>query len=496
MKVKFKKFPRETASVVLIPVFMQQSPVLPEEWQGYFQFILDSGRFSAEEGQLADYTLLDENQKLQQDVLFVGLGKQDELNGERIRRIFAKVIRKIRELKAASVFLQLFHSDSISMEASVKAVVEGLCFGDYRFDRYKSDKIKYENVEISFGSLVVENQDETVLDDIVKEAKILTAATVLARNLVNEPANVLYPDTLAKDVKKYGKEFGFEVEVLNRDEIEKLDMKAFLSVANGSGEGNQPKLIVMRYNGDPESPDKVLGLVGKGLLYDSGGYSIKPTDGMVTMKSDMAGAAAVIGAIGAAAKRQLHVNVVGVVAACENLISGDAYKPGDVIGSMAGKTIEVVNTDAEGRLTLADAVTYILRNEKVQRVVDIATLTGAVIVALGTNVTGAVTNNAEFLSEVRAAGSISEERIWELPSYGDYKKLIKSDIADLKNSTGRNAGAITAGLFIGEFAEGKPWVHLDIAGTSWSDSDQDYRSKGGTGVGVRTLYYLTKHYAK
>jgi len=268
-------------------------------------------------------------------------------------------------------------------------------------------------------------------------------------------------------------------------------MEAFLSVAKGSENG--PRLIVMRYFGDESKKDDVLGLVGKGLTYDSGGYSIKPTSSMDTMKSDMGGASSVIGAISAIAKKKLKINVVGVIAACENMISGAAYKPGDIIGSMAGKYIEVLNTDAEGRLTLIDAVHYIIEKEKVNKVIDVATLTGAALVALGLTTTAVVSNNDEFYKKLENASFKADEKVWRLPAFEEYKKLIKSDIADLKNIGGRYAGTITAGLFIGEFVQNKPWLHLDIAGTAWSEKEAGYYSKGGTGVGVRTLYYLAKN---
>lgn len=487
MKVKFKKLPKETAGVYVIPVFSDKEVNLTGELEVLYNHLKESGKFIGKASEIFS-NIIYVNSEVK-DVIFVGLGMEAAVNETIVKNSFSKVIKKLRDLKAQTVYLELLKSDSMVIGSWVKAIVEGLCLGDYKFDRYRSDKTKYENIEVCIGN--TEEAGDGEIDDFVKEAKIVTAATVLARNLVNEPANSIYPESLAKDVKKFGKEFGFEVEVLNEDEIEKLEMKAFLEV--GKGSKNAPRLIVMRYFGDEDNKAEILGLVGKGLTYDSGGYSLKPTDGMVTMKSDMAGAAAVIGAIGAIAKRQLKINVIGVVAACENLISGGAYKPGDIIDSMAGKTIEILNTDAEGRLTLADAVTYCIQREKASRIVDIATLTGAVLVALGTTVTGAITNNDEFFNKVELASKEADEKLWRLPAFDDYKKLIKSDIADLKNTGGRNAGTITAGLFIGEFAGETPWVHLDIAGTSWSDNEHDYISKGGTGVGVKTLYNLAKN---
>lgn len=284
-----------------------------------------------------------------------------------------------------------------------------------------------------------------------------------------------------------GQEIGLEVEVMDEKQVAELGMKAFLAVG-GSSE-KQPRLIVMRHMGEPEN-DEILGLVGKGLTYDTGGYSLKPTDSMKTMHSDMGGAAAVIGAMHAIAKNKVKKNVIAVVAACENVISAGSYKPGDIIDSMAGKTIEIGNTDAEGRLTLADAVTYSIEKEKVTKIIDVATLTGAVLVALGTSTTGVITNDTAFYESLVKVSEKTGEQFWRLPSTKEYAKLNKSTVADLKNVGGRNAGTITAGLFVGEFVQGLPWMHLDIAGTAWADSSEGYLSKGGTGVPVRSLYAL------
>ena len=264
-------------------------------------------------------------------------------------------------------------------------------------------------------------------------------------------------------------------------------MKAFLAV--GGSSTNKPRLIIMRHKGG-EANGEVMGFVGKGLTYDTGGYSVKPTNSMKTMHSDMGGAAAVIGAMYAISKNNVPKNITAVVAACENVIAPDSYKPGDIIGSMAGKTIEIGNTDAEGRLTLADAVTYIIEKEKVNKVIDVATLTGAALVALGTEYTGVVTNDDTFCDEFMQTAEKVGEKFWKLPNDKAFAKLNKSTVADLKNIGGPHAGTITAGLFIGEFVQDLPWIHLDIAGTSWSESNEGYLSKGGTGVPVKTLYGL------
>ncbi len=299
------------------------------------------------------------------------------------------------------------------------------------------------------------------------------------------------PQALSEAAKSELEPLGIKVDIFNKNEIEELNMEAFLAVAEGST--NEPKLIVMHYNGDPDSKEK-LALVGKGLLYDSGGYSLKPANSMITMHSDMAGSASVIATIKALAKNNVKRNVVGVVAACENMISGGAYKPGDIIGSMSGKTIEVLNTDAEGRLTLADALWYAATEVKADKIIDIATLTGACVVALGNINTGAITNNEELMNDVREASNLAGEPVWELPNNKEYKELIKGKFADLSNTGGRGAGTITAGLFLEEFVDNTPWVHLDIAGTSYLEKEASYLPKGATGVPVKTLYYLAKEY--
>lgn len=474
------------ADAVVIPVFTESDKTNIDELSGILTVLKNKEKFKGENGEL--FTTLKLNDNFTQDIMFIGLGKEIELTGEKIRIALSKVLKKCRELKVKKVYLEKISSEQLSLGDTIAAMVEGLGFGDYKFDKYKSDKKEHKDLEICIGE--IEEARISEAEEYLREANVLIETTLLARNLVNEPANVIYPESLAEAAVESGKKYGFEVEVFDEIQIDEMEMKAFISVAQASD--NPPRFIVMRYFGNSDNRSEILGFVGKGLTYDSGGYSLKPNDSMVTMKSDMGGAAAVIGAISAIAQRKLKVNVVAVIAACENMVSGGAYKPGDIIGSMAGKTIEVGNTDAEGRLTLVDAVHYIITKENVSKVIDVATLTGAVLVALGTTTTGVVTNNEGFYRQLESASKKSGENVWMLPGFEDYKRLIKSDIADLKNVGGRHAGSITAGLFIGEFVQDKPWLHLDIAGTAWADSERDYYSKGGTGVGVRTLYYLAK----
>ena len=423
--------------------------------------------------------------------IFVGLGKYDDLERTDLINAVAKGIKQAEKLKLDNLSINFIKANGLCTGGVTKSIVQGVRLASYKFDKYKQAKEVYNPAVTIIGA--PKEKIEKMNKKIV-EANNVADGIIVARDLVNEPANILYPETLAQAAVEIGKESGFEVEVFDEKQIEELGMKAFLEVAKGSV--HKPRLIVMRYMGN-ENSDERMGLVGKGLTFDTGGYSLKPPASMDTMKSDMGGAAAVIGTMKALAQNKVKKNVIAVVAACENAISGGSYKPGDIIGSMAGKTIEVLNTDAEGRLTLIDAVTYIIEKEKVDKVVDVATLTGAVLIALGTEITGVLSNNDEFYNELLVAARRSGEKFWRLPNDKCFKKLYKGDFADLKNIGGRNGGTITAGMFIEEFVQNKPWLHLDIAGTSWTDSANDTTAKGGTGAPVATLYELVvKHECK
>ncbi|MGL5647336.1 MAG: leucyl aminopeptidase [Clostridium sp.] len=446
-------------------------------------------KFLGKEGEV--YTFTREIEGQIQDVILLGLGKEADLESEKIKINMAKAYKKVQELKISDLVVKMFATEAMKVSEVAKAVTVSLILTDYKFDKYKSDRKEEKEVQVSFSGCIIKSEgDEAVLAE-VKEGEDIAEGIIIARDLVNEPANVMYPKVLAKEVSNLGKEYGFQVEVFEKDKIEEFGMEAFLAVAKGSKK--KPRLIVMRYFGDVDNREKTIGLVGKGLTFDTGGYSLKPSASMDTMKSDMGGAAAVAGAMALIAKRKLKVNVISVIAACENAISGNAYKPGDIIGSMKGTTIEVLNTDAEGRLTLVDAVTYIQEKENVKEVIDLATLTGAALVALGDTTSAVLSNNDEFFKELEEASLKTGEKLWRLPAFDEYRELIKSDIADLKNIGGRYAGTITAGLFIEKFInEGNSWIHMDIAGTAWTDATKPYKAKGGTGIPVNTLYEMIK----
>ena len=477
----------ENADMIIVPLFEDNLNFRDEEINRKLKRLERRELFDGNFGEILNITGVKDEIK---NVIFLGLGEDEKLNKERLRRVFGKVQKYIESLKGKKIFIEFVKSKNISIEDSVRAMIEGLSLSNYKFNKYKSDREKIDetDVSITIGGHNLEHKDYS---DIVEESKILVETVFNARDLVNEPSNVIYPETLAEEAVKFSKRYGFEIEIINHKKIEELQMNSFLAV--GKSSIHKPKVIVMRYFGDKDNLDQKLGLIGKGLTYDSGGYSLKPSNSMVDMKSDMGGAATVIGAISAIAKRKLKINVVAVVAACENVIGNEAYKPGDIISSMAGKNIEILNTDAEGRLTMIDAVTYAIREEHITEIIDVATLTGAALIALGNDVTAVVTNNDSFYKELEKAFISTGEKMWNLPNFDDYKTLIKSDIADLKNTGGRYGGTITAGLFVGEFVENKPWLHLDIAGPAYITVPWDYCPKGGTGAGVRTLYELAKN---
>ncbi len=407
-----------------------------------------------------------------------GLGDQDKLDDEKLRIASFKLINEINKAKINEINLEIPSLPNLNATSSI---VEGMLQATYKFDKFLSKKDKFYVEEVSLFN---------ACEDAIEEVKTLIEGIFLTRELVNEPAMYLYPETLANIATEKLTSVGVNVEVLNRKEIENLGMKAFLSVAQGSDK--EPKFIIMKYNGDPDS-DKKIAFVGKGLTYDSGGYCIKTPAGMLTMHADMGGSGTVIGAMYAIAKANLKANIVAVVAACENLISGKAYKTGDIIGSMSGKTIEVGNTDAEGRLTLADALFYVADRENPEAIIDFATLTGACVAALGELYTGAITNNDDLMNKVKNACKTSGERVWLLPSCDEYRDLIKSDVADLSNIGKKSPGCITAGLFLENFVKDIPWVHMDIAGTAWLSAPSGYLPKGATGIHVKTLYNLVKN---
>ncbi len=423
-------------------------------------------------------------------VILLGLGKQEDFTLDRLRGVAGTAIRAAQKLDARKVATVIHGAGQAGFDpqAASQALVEGTLLGNYRFRRYKTEK---DEVILPENLYIIENDAQKVasISAGVRRGQTIAAAVNLARDLVNHPANHMTPTKMAAQAAEIAGKNALQLEVLDEEAIAALGMNAFLAVAQGSHE--PPRLIVMKYTGNPGSKN-LLALVGKGVTFDSGGISLKPSEGMHEMKDDMAGAAAVLGAMQAIAELGPQVNILAVVPCTENLPSGYAFRPGDVIGSLGGKTIEIISTDAEGRLILADAIAYALRLGATH-IIDLATLTGACVVALGSVTSGVMATDRGLCRQVLDAAGAVGEKMWELPLYEEYKEQIKSDIADLKNSGGRHAGAITAGLFIASFTGDKPWVHVDIAGTVSSDKDNGYNVKGATGVGVRTLVRLAEN---
>jgi leucyl aminopeptidase len=459
---------------------------VPSELLSPIETFMKSEEFSFSYASLKSFSLVIAKRRL--NIILLGAGDKDALTVNKLRNLFAASIRLACKLNARQIYLFPGFISSVNDVAFGHVLAEAALLVAYRFDKYlNTDKNKDFPESLHY---VLNTKNTRHLNRGILEGRIFAEATNLARDMVNEPANVMTPDALAEAAKRAALQYGFTVETHAQDKLRRIKMDAFLAVGRGSVK--EPKLIIMRFNGNPDKRQECIALVGKGLTYDSGGYCIKTPPGMVNMKNDMGGAAAVIGAMCAIASMKLKVNVVAIVAACENMISGDAYRAGDIITSMAGKTIEVINTDAEGRLTLCDAIHYAIEKEHADRIVDIATLTGAAVAALGNQFSAVLTNNDAWLEQLKAAATFTGENIWQLPAHDEYKEMLKSDIADLKNVGGAMGGAITAGLFLREFVQDKPWLHIDIAGTALKDKESGINPFGATGVGVRLLTALLK----
>ena len=428
-------------------------------------------------------------------VLVAGLGTQDKFDVQVVRRVSAEVVRFLRR-KGISSAATIAHGASIGgldPQLSGQAIAEGAHLGLYKFGTYLTKNSDSTN---EFEHLTVVELDKTrakAIDSGVKLGSTVAKASITARNMVNEPANHMTPSRMAEAAQKVASDQGLKIEIMENAQMKKMGMGAFMGVAQGTDE--PAKLIVLRYDGDPENPENNLGLIGKGITFDTGGISLKPPGGMEAMKGDMAGGASVIAAMEIIGQTKPKINVLAVIAATENMPGASAQRPGDVVRAMNGKTIEVINTDAEGRLVLADALCY-AREQGITRLVDVATLTGAMVTTLGKACTGVMGNDGQLVQQTIDAGKKTGEKFWELPMFDEYKDLIKSDVADMKNSGGRQAGSISAALLLAEFVDGAAWVHLDIAGTSTSDKAAGYLVKGATGVPVRTLAQLATDLAE
>lgn len=431
-------------------------------------YAVDKDRF---EGKFGETYLLHTLGKIPADkILIVGFGKREDFNADKMRRAVAKAVKKLQQIKAKNAYFDFDVNCDYGKSAAIGALI-----ADYAFDKYKTEKAERLN-EITFAKFSEKD---------VKEGIIFGEAMKFSRDLANEPADFATPSKLAEIASNLD---GITTQIFDKDEIERMGMGAYLAVGRGSAQ--PPKFIHMKYTG--KNPKKKIALIGKGICFDSGGLDLKPASSMLTMKDDMSGAACVLGVMKALSALAPDVEVHGIIAACENMPSGTSYKPGDILKAKNGKTIEIDNTDAEGRLTLADALCY-ASELGVDEVIDIATLTGACVVALGTTASGIMGNDEDMISKLIRTAKDSGETFWELPMFPEYKDSLKSDIADMKNTGSRFGGASAAGVFLKEFVDGPKWAHIDIAGTAFLEKPQKEFISGSTGAGVRTLLNYVKN---
>ncbi|HOE71125.1 MAG TPA: leucyl aminopeptidase [Brevefilum sp.] len=422
-------------------------------------------------------------------VLLVGLGESSNVNPDTFRNAAAVAIKEALRLKAAQVTMGVVAETDVDEQALTQAIVEGAVLGSYRFLDYKTDLKEDDTFEVKKVELF--SKDAGKAEKGLEEALAVVAGVILARNLVNKPGADITPARLGEEAEALAKRVGIKATVFGMKELKEQGFGGIISI--GKASANEPRFIILEY-GEPSDNVPTVVLVGKGISFDSGGLSLKPADGMMTMKGDMGGAATVLGTMEAVARLRLPLHLVGLIPSAENMPGPNAVRPGDIVKSLSGKTMEILNTDAEGRVILADAIYYAHRYNP-SAIINFATLTGAMIIALGYHATGLMSTDEELTEKIIAAGEQSAERVWELPLWQEYQEMVKSDIADVKNVAGRPAGSITAGAFLAAFAGDFPFAHLDIAATSWLETPiKAYHHKGATGVGVRMMVELLKEY--
>lgn len=459
--------------------------VLDQKLDGLISSVIKEDNFKAKNQELL---LVNVGKKLNcSKVLLVGLGKRTDfsyLNLQKSIGAAAKFLNK-RNVARLAVMLPSISTKRYPIPKIIEAIAKGIILADYQYTEFKTNKTEIPSV---LKEVIILSQSK-LAEKGIREGRVIAEAINHARDYGNQPSNRATPSYLVEMAHKVATQPRVRCRVLEKKEMEQLKMGAILGVAQGAK--HPPKFIILEYKGNPRKKGWSTVLVGKGITFDSGGISIKPSEKMEEMKYDMSGGGAVIGAMEAIAKLKLPVNVVGLVPALENLPSGEAYKPGDVLVSASGKTIEIITTDAEGRVVLADALHYAQRY-KPQAIIDIATLTGFCIIALGTHAAGLMGNNPKLSKKVKEAGMISGEKVWELPLWPEYNDQLKSEVADLKNAGGKEAGTINGAAFLAQFINNYPWVHLDIAGTSWSTEEKPYLGKGATGYGVQLFVELMR----
>ena len=456
---------------------------LDKKLGGQLSDLRKSGEFSGKANQT---TLLHLNGKLgSKRVLLVGLGTRETLTLERVRQAMGTAVKRARPVKAKDMACVMPDVPKTigQLDTVAQAMVEGVMLGDYRFTEYRTDYSEDRKILQSCTLLTPTSASQSTVNAGAKRGKILGDATNFVRNMSNHPANIMKPSRVVAEAKTIAKESKIRLKVLDRQHMKKLGMGGLLGVAQGSVE--PPHFIILEYSGGPKTQRPVV-LVGKTVTFDSGGISLKPSENMEQMKADMTGGAEVLAAVRAVSRLKLSMNVIGLLPVTENMPGGRATKPGDILTMLSGKTVEVQNTDAEGRLILADGLAYAARL-KPACVIDVATLTGACAVALGQFAIGMLGNDEALKAAVQKAGLDSGERVWEMPLWDEYFEQLKSDVADMRNIGGRGGGMITAALFLSKFIGDHPWVHLDIASTDWSPSERPCVPKGPSGAGTRLL---------
>ncbi len=481
-----RRSPTDTAvDTLLIPVFttdaadLSQLAGFPRPAEERLRAVVGSAEMGGKVGQLLTLHLPGGGDVSR--LLLVGLGEADQLTPQTIREGVAAAMRSVGSQAGQRVGIML-RSGSLAPAVFAQAAVLGAHLALFTVDSYRTEDVSPIQVEAFY---VLTSDEDPRLDEAIQRGTILGQAVNFARFLVNEPSNRLTPTMLAHHAQEMANDVGLQSDILNEDKMRDLGMEALLAVARGSTE--EPRLITLRYTPpDGAAGGETIALIGKGITFDTGGISLKPAENMEKMKYDMAGGAAVLGAMQAIAQLKPRVNVLGIVPSCENMPSGKAARPGDVVRTMLGKTVEIINTDAEGRLLLCDAMAY-ARRLGATCMVDVATLTGAIAVALGLRYAGLFSHHPVMVEALQAAARAADERVWPLPLDMEYREQIKSDIADIKNVGGKYAGSITAAWFLREFAGDVPWAHLDIANVAWNPENKPHLPKGPTGFGVATL---------
>lgn len=446
-------------------------------------FVIKTEKFEGKYGEIYELPLVEQNKK----IFITGLGKQSEFSLKKIRDLTAKIVRKCNNSKNINKVVSILHGAGIAgldPEDCAQMIAQGAISGNYSFDKYKSKKDNKNLKEFIIAEIDGEKYKKAKQG--MEKGIIIGESLNMARDLINDSSQYIYPETLADFAVKNS---GVKTTVYNKKQIKEMGMNAFLAV--GQGSVHEPKFIHMEYIPEKKAKKKIA-IVGKGITFDAGGLDLKPPSSMLTMRDDMSGAASVIAVMRAVSELKPNVEVHALIAACENMPSGSAYKPGDVIISKTGRSIEIDNTDAEGRVTLADALAY-AEELKVDEIIDIATLTGACMVALGSVASGIMGNNDKKIKEFIETAEKAGERFWQLPMYEEYGESLKSDIADTKNTGGRMGGASAAGIFLSKFIAKTPWIHLDIAGTAFIDKPNSEGIKNATGIGIRSLIkYITE----